>query len=81
MAPAQTEDRGLDLKSIAINIASILFIILPIVAYLYQENARQLCGGVLAAFAIAFLLPPVGWKRPHPYSDMPNNYPYPRKND
>mmetsp|Transcript_27738 Transcript_27738/g.39002 ORF Transcript_27738/g.39002 Transcript_27738/m.39002 type:complete len:82 (+) Transcript_27738:173-418(+) len=81
MAPAQTEDRGLDMKSIAINIFSILLFILPIVSYIYQENVRQFCAGVLGAFFIAFLLPPVGWKRPHPYSDMPDNYPYPRKND
>jgi len=36
-------------------------------------------GVVVAAFAVAVLLPPVGWKRPHPYSDMPANRPAKKK--
>lgn len=24
-------------------------------------------------YILSYILPPMGWKRPHPYSDMPSN--------
>jgi len=72
---------GTDIKSIFINFSSFVLIVLPVACYVYQDYAKHLVAGVVASFAVAFLLPPSGWKRPHPYSDNPNNLPYPRKAD
>jgi hypothetical protein len=72
---------GTDIKSLLINLASILLLILPVVAYLDRENAVKYAAGVGGSFLVAFIAPPLGWKRPHPYSDNPANRPYPRKED
>lgn len=72
---------GLDLKSLAINFASIVLFILPVAMYLYPEYMKEEIGGVAAAMVLSLLVPPMGWKRPHPYSDMPDNKPYPRKKE
>jgi hypothetical protein len=66
---------------VAINVASTLLFVLPFVAYFSRENAVKFAAVVGASFLLAFVAPPVGWKRPHPYSDDPNNRPYPRKED
>jgi 4-hydroxybenzoate polyprenyltransferase len=64
-----------DSKSVAINFSSALLIVLPAACYLQRERCWWYVGAVALAMAIAFALPPVGWKRPHPYSDMPGNRP------
>ena len=56
-----------------INIASILFFILPFGIIFYREHSLPLTGIVVFVYAIGYVLPPVGWKRPHPYSDIPAN--------
>lgn len=67
---------GTDPKSIAINLASTLLFIIPIVAYMYEMKETFIYIAVVAAsFVLAYLIPPVGMLRPHPYSDMPSNRP------
>jgi hypothetical protein len=58
-----------------------LLMLLPFAAYYYSEHLQTAGAVVVGAFAIAVLIPPIGWRRPHPYSDDPSNYPYPRKSD
>ena len=72
---------GTDIKSLAINFASIMLLILPIVIYMDQTNAKKYVGAVIGFFILAFIAPPLGWKRPHPYSDDPANKPYSRKQE
>jgi len=75
MASSKKVDRGLDPKSIAINIATTLFFFLPIAAYFDASNARFYCEVVGWSMALALLIPPFGWLRPHPYSDFAWNKP------
>ena len=70
---------GIDIKSVLLNIASALLFLLPFVVYFASEYAQEGVLAVVISFAIAFLAPPWGWKRPHPYSDNPKNVPYPSK--
>lgn len=72
--PYSTES-GTDIKSVTINMASTLLLVLPFACYAKREQCRLYIGVVALSFLIAVLLPPVGWKRPHPYSDMPENRP------
>lgn len=62
-----------DVKSIFLNIASTVLILLPFAAYLDQERIVMWVGIVAGVFAITLLIPPLGWYRPHPYSDMESN--------
>jgi hypothetical protein len=64
---------GHDLKSLLINLASLLLILLPIAAYLDTERIKIYAGIVAASMVLAYVASPVGWMRPHPYSDMPEN--------
>jgi hypothetical protein len=68
-------ESGTDVKSVTINMASTLLLVLPFACYARREQCWLYIGVVAISFLIAFLLPPVGWKRPHPYSDMPENRP------
>ena len=74
------DSAGLDLKSLAINFASCVLFVLPLAMYLYPEYMKEEIGAVALSMCLSLLVPPMGWKRPHPYSDMPDNRPYPRKN-
>lgn len=67
------------MKSLAINLASLLLFLLPFAAYFDQEHWQVYCGVVVASMLLALVVPPMGWMRPHPYSDIPSNKPYPRK--
>eukprot|EP00980_Cylindrotheca_fusiformis_P007579 scaffold1580_cov116-Cylindrotheca_fusiformis.AAC.14 len=67
---------GHDVKSLALNLASVLLILVPFVAYFFSEILQTWAAVVAASFVVAVLLPPFGWRRPHPYSDDPSNYPY-----
>lgn len=66
---------GLDPKSIVINLATIFLIVLPFLAYFDRENGIKYCQYVAGSMVLAFLVPPVGWMRPHPYTDKPGNTP------
>ena len=72
---------GHDLKSLALNLASTLLILLPFAMYFYSEYNQASIGAVVGSLLLSLLVPPVGWRRPHPYSDDPSNTPYPRKAD
>jgi hypothetical protein len=78
---------GTDVKSVLLNISSIVFFFFPIFAcivYQYNgisiENKNKLLGGSIATlfaiYVLAYIVPPIGWKRPHPYSDDPTNVPF-----
>lgn len=73
MAPKK--DQGLDPKSIVINIATTFLFLLPFLSYFDRGNSMNYVKGVAASFAVAFIVPPVGWMRPHPYTDKPGNTP------
>lgn len=66
---------GLDPKSIVINIATTFLFLLPFLSYFDRGNSMNYVKGVAASFAVAFIVPPVGWMRPHPYTDKPGNTP------
>lgn len=70
---------GTDIKSLAINLASLLLFVLPFAAYFDRDHWKIYSGVVAVSMVLALLTPPMGWLRPHPYSDFPNNKPYPRK--
>ena len=72
---------GLDIKSLALNLASILLFLLPFPAYFYPEYIKEASAVVVGSLLVSVLMPPIGWRRPHPYSDDPTNYPYPRKGE
>lgn len=72
---------GHDMKSLALNFASIVLFFLPFVVFFYSEHAQIAAAFVAGCMVIALLVPPIGWRRPHPYSDDPNNTPYPRKSE
>ena len=67
--------QGLDPKSIMINLATIFLFLLPFLAYFDRENGMKYCQYVAGSMVLAFLVPPIGWMRPHPYTDKPGNEP------
>ena len=68
--------KGHDVKSIAINFATTLLFLLPFALYLDDEDRSRYYAGIVVAFlALAVFLPPFGWMRPHPYTDLPGNRP------
>ena len=62
-----------DLKSIVINLATFVLFVLPFCVFFDYERVQFYVGGLVASFAIALLVPPMGWWRPHPYSDHEHN--------
>ncbi|KAL3809450.1 hypothetical protein ACHAXA_001278 [Cyclostephanos tholiformis] len=68
--------QGHDIKSLAINFATTLLFLLPFALYFGDERKVTFyTGSVVAFLALAVVLPPFGWMRPHPYSDLPGNKP------
>lgn len=68
--------QGHDIKSLAINLATIILFFLPFPLYFGEgDQAKQYTIAMAASFLLALVLPPFGWKRPHPYTDMPGNEP------
>ena len=67
--------QGLDPKSIMLNLATIFLFLLPFLAYFDRENGMKYCQYVAGSMVLAFLVPPIGWMRPHPYTDKPGNEP------
>mmetsp|Transcript_12384 Transcript_12384/g.21455 ORF Transcript_12384/g.21455 Transcript_12384/m.21455 type:complete len:85 (+) Transcript_12384:199-453(+) len=68
--------QGHDIKSLMINFATILLFLLPFALYYgEQEKAQLYCGVVVGSLLLSLIVPPVGWMRPHPYTDMPGNEP------
>lgn len=49
---------------------------LPFAVYFYPEYTKEEIGVTIGGFVLAFLAPPYGVLRPHPFSDLPYNKPY-----
>ena len=78
---------GTDIKSVLLNVSSIVFFLFPFFAFFVSQydgitikNKNLLYGGSIAStfaiYLLAYIIPPIGWKRPHPYSDDPTNVPF-----
>jgi hypothetical protein len=67
--------RGIDPKSIMLNFASFMLFAVPFVLYFKAEYGVPFCKATVASFAVAYITSPMGWLRPHPYSDLPGNKP------
>lgn len=74
------EKIGHDIKSLLINLATLICFFAPIALYFLEGEERilllKVAGGALA---VATLAPPFGIYRPHPYSDWAHNKPWPRR--
>lgn len=76
MADNKHYHQGHDLKSLALNLATILLFFLPFAIYFGKEEKAYFYIGVVGAFMLlAVIVPPFGWLRPHVYTDMPGNEP------
>ena len=64
---------GTDIKSIFLNIASIFIFLIPFIIYYMYEYMYHYFGITMIIYFISYILSPIGWKRPHPYSDMTSN--------
>lgn len=82
MAEKKKYSQGLDIKSLAINLFTILLFLIPFALYYDgEENGYNYVGGLAAVLVLTLIIPPIGWMRPHPYTDYPVNTPWPRRND
>ena len=54
---------GLDIKSISINLITILLFLLPFISYAHPENARNYVSYWFIGLAIMYLVPPRGWRK------------------
>ena len=78
--------KGHDIKSLLINLATTLLFFLPFALYYdiqqqQSENVTLYCAVVAGGLLVAVITPPVGWMRPHPYSDMEGNVPFKFRRD
>lgn len=66
---------GNDVKSILLNIATTVLFFLPFALYFSKDDTqRQISVAVtVGGLVIGLGYPPMGWKRPHPYSDQDHN--------
>jgi hypothetical protein len=71
---------SLDLKSLALNLASFIIFFFPIGCYFYTEYIRHMLAVIGVWSMIAYLTPPIGFLRPHPYSDSSTNRPMGSRN-
>ncbi|KAL7513935.1 hypothetical protein ACHAXN_012556 [Cyclotella atomus] len=68
--------QGHDPKSLALNLATSLLFMLPFGLYVDGENIKMYIAVVAACLLLSLVVPPVGWMRPHPYTDKPGNEPW-----
>jgi hypothetical protein len=69
---------GHDIKSLMLNFSTLLLFGLPFALYFYgkdETKVKLLIGAVIGFLALAVVVPPFGWMRPHPYTDIPGNEP------
>ena len=66
---------GHDVKSLLLNLWSITVFLMPFALFFLQDNDHRLIytGVTVTSTLLALGYPPMGWKRPHPYSDQPEN--------
>ena len=76
--PKQTTNTtaGHDIKSLALNLAMSILFVLPFAIYYYPDYLQEEIGVMVGGFVLAFLAPPYGVLRPHPYSDQEKNKPF-----
>ena len=80
MISLSTSLKGHDIKSLVINLATALLFFLPFALYYdvkeqQSENVTLYCGIVVGGLLLSLIVPPVGWMRPHPYTDIVGNVP------
>lgn len=71
--PLFPSSSGHDQKSLLINLFTTLLFLSPIPWYLQTASFQTLVIMNIFIFGVAILYPPVGWLRPHPYSDFERN--------
>lgn len=76
---AKKYHQGHDIKSLLLNLASLILFLLPFAIYLDRENTKNFCMAVGGVWLLTALVPPIGLYRPHPYTDWPSNKPWPRR--
>ncbi|GMI26996.1 hypothetical protein TeGR_g3150 [Tetraparma gracilis] len=64
---------GHDPKSLLWNLVMIFVFLCPIPLYRGDISPLNCALAALGLYAAAYLATPMGWKRPHQYSDMPSN--------
>jgi|AntRauTorckE5430_2_1112549.scaffolds.fasta_scaffold24428_1 hypothetical protein len=67
---------GHDIKSLLINLATIFLFFIPFAIYLDRENTQNYLMILGGSFVAAFIAPPFGRYRPHPYTDWEGNKPF-----
>lgn len=67
---------GHDIKSLILNLAMIILFVLPFAIYYYPEYLKEEISVMVGGFVLAFITPPYGVLRPHPYSDSEHNKPF-----
>lgn len=72
--------KGHDPKSLALNLATLLLFLLPFALYHDyatndSQNVQMYMMVVVGSLVFSLVVPPAGWMRPHPYTDMPGNEP------
>ena len=83
---SQSLKKGHDIKSLVINLATTLLFFLPFALYYdikeqQSENVTLYCGVVVGGLLLSLIVPPVGWMRPHVYTDMVGNVPFKFRRD
>ena len=46
-----------------------------------SENVQLYIGIVIGGLLLSLIVPPMGWMRPHPYTDMVGNVPFKFRRD
>jgi len=70
MASTKVKPGQHSLKSFGLNVAASLLFATPFLIHFYGHLLMAILGANAATLAFVWLLPPRGWKRPHPYSDQ-----------
>ncbi|KAL7433938.1 hypothetical protein ACHAXM_003856 [Skeletonema potamos] len=79
--PKKQYHQGHDIKSLMINLATSLLFFLPFALYYDIQNQQSehvtlYIGIVVGGLLLSLLVPPMGWMRPHPYTDVMGNVPF-----
>ena len=70
-----TAENGTDPKSLLWNLATTVIFFAPVAVYFNKSSVTEATAACAVFYLLAFLYKPIGWKRPHPYSDDPRNRP------
>jgi len=52
-----------------INLVTTIVFLLPFAIYFDGDNSMKYCSAALGTLVLTILTPPIGFYRPHPYSD------------